>query len=68
MQQADGARRSVVARIALAAVLLVVLAVWVLVPHSLEGPVLFTLSTDHGIHLGDLVGLAVALGVAWWRW
>jgi hypothetical protein len=46
----------------------VVLAAWVVVPHPLEGPVLFSLSDDHGIHLGDLAGLAVAAGVAWWLW
>ncbi|MBI4935536.1 MAG: hypothetical protein HY828_16775 [Actinobacteria bacterium] len=68
MQRGDRARRSVATRLVLTGLLLAVLAVWVLVPHPLEGPVLFSLSTDHGIHLGDLAGLAVALGVAWWLW
>jgi hypothetical protein len=63
----DGGR-SVATRVVLTVMLLVVLTVWVLVPHPLEGPVLFTLSEDHGVHLGDLAGLAVAAGVAWWLW
>lgn len=49
------------------AVLLVLLAVWVLVPHPLEGPVVFTLTATHGIHLGDLLGVAVAALIGW-RW
>jgi len=49
------------------AVLLAVLAAWVLIPHPLEGPVWFTLTNDHGIHSGDLVGAAVvALVGLWW--
>ena len=48
-------------------VLVVLLAVWVLVPHPLEGPVLFTITATHGIHLGDLLGVAVA-AVVGWRW
>jgi hypothetical protein len=44
-----------------------VLAAWVLIPHPLEGPVVMTLSHDHGIHLGDLAGLAFA-GLIAWRW
>ena len=63
----DGAR-SVATRLVLTVALLAVLAVWVLVPHVLEGPVLFSLTHDHGVHLGDLAGLAVAAGVAWWLW
>ena len=48
-------------------VLLAFLAAWVLIPHPLEGPVLFTLSSTHGVHSGDLLGVVVA-AVIGWRW
>jgi hypothetical protein len=32
----------------------------------MEGPVLWTVSSDHGLTAGDLAGLA-GLGVAFWR-
>lgn len=45
--------------VALALLLLAVLLVWVLVPHALEGAVMFTLSAEHGVHVGDVIGAAV---------
>ena len=49
------------------AVLLAVLAAWVLIPHPLEGPVWFRLSDDHGVHYFDVVALAVVILVGlWW--
>ena len=44
-----------------AAVLLAALAGWVLVPHPLEGPVVWTITDDHGVHASDLVGLPILL-------
>jgi hypothetical protein len=44
-------------------VLVALLATWVLIPHPLGGPVVITLSNDRGIHLGDLIGLGLGLGV-----
>ena len=49
----------------LAVLLLAVLLVWVLVPHALEGAVLFELGADHGVHVGDLIGAAVIGSLAW---
>jgi hypothetical protein len=56
-----GAKRAIIAVVVLA-----LLAAWVLIPHPLEGPVLFTISADHGVHLGDLIGVVVAGVVLWW--
>lgn len=50
----------------LAVLLLAVLLVWVLVPHALEGAVLFEFSGTHGVHIGDLVGAAAIGSIAWW--
>ena len=50
----------------LAVLLLAVLLVWVLVPHALEGAVLFEFTGTHGVHVGDLVGVAVIGSIAWW--
>lgn len=50
----------------LAVLLLAVLLVWVLVPHALEGAVLFGFGADHGVHVGDLVGAAVIASLVWW--
>ena len=49
------------------AVLLAVLAAWVLIPHPWEGPVWFRLSDEHGVHYFDVVALAVAalIGLRW---
>ena len=46
------------------AVLLAVLAAWVLIPHPLEGPVMASISTTHGIHLADLCGVCLASVIA----
>jgi hypothetical protein len=32
-------------------------AAWVLIDHPLEGPVVLTLSHDHGVHLTDALAL-----------
>ena len=49
-------------------VILVALAVaapWVFVDHPLEGPVVLTLSTDHGVHVTDVL---VVVPFVWaWR-
>ncbi len=50
----------------LAVLLLAVLLVWVLVPHALEGAVLFEFTGTHGVHVGDLVGAAVIARLGWW--
>ena len=39
-------------------------AAWVLVDHPLEGPVLVSLSSDHGIHLTDPLALIPLV----WAW
>lgn len=49
------------------AVLVGVLTLWVLVPHPLEGPVVWAFSDEHGVHRGDLVGVALGALVGW-RW
>ena len=43
---------------------IVISAVWVLVDHPFEGPVLISLSEDHGIHLTDPL-IVIPL---WWAW
>ena len=49
------------------AVLLAVLAAWVLIPHPLEGPAWFALTGSHGVHYFDVVALAVVSLVGlWW--
>lgn len=50
-----------------AAILLALLAVWVLLPHGWEGPVVWSLSDTHGVHLTDLVGAAL-VAVGGWLW
>lgn len=50
----------------LAVLLLAVLLVWVLVPHALEGAVMFTISSEHGVHVGDVLGAVVIGAIAWW--
>lgn len=47
------------------AVLLVLLAIWVLVPHRWEGPVVWTITQDHGIHVSDLAGVVAAATALW---
>ncbi len=39
-------------------------AAWVLVDHPLEGPVLVSLSSDHGIHLTDPLAIIPLV----WAW
>lgn len=41
-----------------------VAAAWVFVSHPLEGPVLLTLSRDHGVHATDVLA-AIPLALAW---
>jgi hypothetical protein len=43
---------------------LAVAAVWVLVDHPLEGPVVWSLSADHGVHVTDVL-IIVPLVWAW---
>ena len=45
------------------AVAFVLLFWWVIPTHSFEGPVLVTLSHSHGIHVGDLTGVALTLWI-----
>ena len=45
---------------------LVVAAAWVLVDHPLEGPVVLTLSSDHGVHYSDALAI-IPLVWAWRR-
>ena len=42
------------------AVLLALLAIWVLLPHRGDGPVVWSITDTHGVHRGDLYGIAVA--------
>jgi hypothetical protein len=49
-----------------AVALAVVSVLWLLTNNPMEGPILVTLSADHGITGGDLAGLA-GLAVAAWR-
>jgi hypothetical protein len=41
-----------------------VAAAWVLIDHPLEGPVVLTLSRDHGVHLTDVLSLVPLV----WAW
>lgn len=45
------------------ATLLGLLAVWVLVPHAWEGRVLLSITETNGVHVSDLIGLAVVVGL-----
>ena len=47
--------------LAMATGIVAALVAWVLVPHRWEGPVLFTITSTHGIHQGDLLGAALAV-------
>lgn len=42
-----------------------VAAAWVLVDHALEGPVVLTLSDEHGVHVTDALAI-IPLAWAWW--
>lgn len=57
----DGWHRRRLVALALAAGIVAALVAWVLIPHRSEGPVLFTITSTHGIHQGDLLGAAVAV-------
>lgn len=50
-----------------ASTLLALLVAWVLLPHRWEGPVVWSITDTHGVHVADLIGLAIA-GVAGWFW
>jgi hypothetical protein len=41
------------------------LGVWVVRPHPFEGPNLLTFISDHGVHLGDLLGVVIAAVLVW---
>ena len=43
-----------------------VAAAWVLVDHPLEGPVMLTLTSDHGVHYTDVLAI-IPLVWAWRR-
>lgn len=46
---------------------LVVGALWVVLTHPLEGPVMFEINEDHGIHRYDLLAIVPPLAaLAWW--
>ena len=51
-------KRRLALNLAVAVALLALTVWWVFIPHSFAGPVVFVLTTDHGIHLGDLPSLA----------
>ena len=51
-------------QLAIVVVALAVAAAWVLVDHPLEGPVLVSLSSDHGIHLTDPLAIIPLV----WAW
>jgi hypothetical protein len=52
-------------RVAVVVVALAIAAAWVLIDHPLEGPVLVSLSSNHGIHLTDPLAI---LPLVWaWR-
>jgi hypothetical protein len=50
--------------VAIVAVAMAAAAAWVFVSHPLEGPVLLTLSRDHGVHATDVLA-AIPLVWAW---
>ena len=50
--------------VAVVAVALAAAAAWVFVSHPLEGPVVLTLSRDHGVHATDVLA-AIPLVWAW---
>jgi hypothetical protein len=44
---------------------LAIAAAWVFVSHPLEGPVVLTLSKNHGVHITDVLAI---IPIAWaWR-
>jgi hypothetical protein len=43
----------------------VILGVWVVRPHPFEGPRILSIVPHHGVHLGDLLGIAVAGVLVW---
>ncbi len=49
-----------------AAALAAVSVLWLLVNTPMEGAILLSVTTNHGLTAGDLVGLA-GLGIAGWR-
>jgi hypothetical protein len=45
---------------------LVVTVLWVVVTHPFEGPVVYEISEDHGIHRYDFLGVVPPLMAVWW--
>jgi hypothetical protein len=64
-------KQRLAAHLAAAAAMVALTAWWVLPLHGFAGPVLFSLTTHHGVHAGDLPSLAFlavalrSLVVAW---
>jgi len=55
-------------RLALAVLLVVAAVVWLRVDEPVEGPVLVELSQNHGVHVADLLSVAMVLlaaAIAW---
>jgi len=50
-------RRRLAAHLLIATALLSLVSWWVLLPHVFAGPVVLSLTPDHGVHLGDLPSL-----------
>jgi len=51
-------------QVAVVVVAVALAAAWVLVDHPLEGPVVMSLSSDHGIHLTDPLAIIPLV----WAW
>ena len=47
------------------AVLAALLMAWVVLPHPWEGPVVWSITDTHGVHVADLVGAAVVAALGW---
>ena len=60
----SGGGRPWYTKLAVVAGALALAAAWVLVDHPLEGPVLVSLTNDHGIHLTDPLALIPLV----WAW
>ncbi|GAA1428697.1 hypothetical protein GCM10009616_08950 [Microlunatus lacustris] len=51
-------------RLALAAVFLVAAVVWLPLSRAVEGPVLLSITYNHGVHAADLLSVALVFGAA----
>jgi hypothetical protein len=58
-------KRRFVAHLLMAVVLLALVAWWVIPAHAFAGPVIVSLTSAHGVHLGDLPSLLFAGAAAW---